>query len=972
MPGTRIAILLAAAFAAAADPPGARQSLNGVWQFALAANPAEASRHEAEWTGPDDPAAMRPIPVPANWALHGFEEPIYDRPTEAEGFYRLRFDAAAPLAGQRTILHFGGVWSSAEVWLNGKRLGRHDSGFTAFSFDVTGTLRGSGNLLCVRVRQQTDQSLFDSNDDWALGGIYRDVWIEYLPAALHIERFEAVADYDAAQKAGLLRLRAMVIRAVKGEIGFTLTANVLDPAGTVAAKASVSGTLPGCIFLGCTGQEVILELRVEGAAAWTAETPNLYTVHLTVESEAAGRHARSDRIGFRRVSIEGNVLKLNGRPVTLRGVARHDLHPLSGRATTEENWRQDLSLMKLANINAVRTSHYPPAEGFLRLCDELGMYVIEEIPFGKGGDQMHDQATAAAAYLRMQETLARDFNRPSVIVWSVGNEDPFTSLHSSIVRAVRGIDPSRPVLLPYRFEESLPAEVSILAPHYLTSGEYRQLAARAARPFISTEYNHALGEDFGDLAQRWAAIRSGPAGAGGMIWHWADQGLRRPVLGRPVLDPLRHFGQYKDKGSELIFHSPAGDGFIYDTHGINGADGIVNPDRSPQPDYWEVRAVYSPLRAAAGPLRVGASGGEISLPVRNDYDFVDSSAVLIGWRLMRGPVCLDRGETRLAIAARSAGTLTIPARRQFDREGPYYLALTFHHADGAVMHQQSIRLVPEGREAAGRPPASSKAAAALSTKWRIGRAGGTIPVRSGDRMFTIDSKTGLLLGAAQGPAPILGAMQPVVWRQPTLAELSWARKFGANLAPVLLGAPTAAKVEVKSGSEPKIFAEVSFPVDGGGTVGASLEYEFQPSGDLTLKYRLALNFSRAAIPEAGLGFDLAEPGAALSWIGLGEGESYPNKKEAAVFGYWKQSLQALARSGARSGVEEIALETGAGAGLIIQGAPAFRVEGSQLRLLSFLGGRYNKSKQPDCPAHRLTPGEGKTVEGVLLLRLPPP
>jgi beta-galactosidase len=233
------------------------------------------------------------------------------------------------------------------------------------------------------------------------------------------------------------------------------------------------------------------------------------------------------RVGFREISTAGGVLRVNGQAIKLRGVNRHDEHPDTGRATTPAQWLQDIKLMKAANINYIRLAHYPPSEGFIDLCDELGMYVSNEISMGYGGDQMHNPALAGAALLRSYATVARDINHPSVIIWTVGNEDPLTSLHLAALRTVKGLDPTRPLLMPWRAETWLPPEIHLLSPHYFTASKYDELASRADRPIVTTEFSHAFGNDgFGGLQERWQALTQHPSGAGGAIWLWADQGLK--------------------------------------------------------------------------------------------------------------------------------------------------------------------------------------------------------------------------------------------------------------------------------------------------------------------------------------------------------------------------------------------------------------------------------------------------------------
>lgn len=334
--------------------PARTMSLNGDWQFALAPNPAEAERmarfHEPSF----DASAFRPLPVPANWALHGFEDPLYTQhwkvgdvdnlpiPSEAEGFYLHRFQAPADFAGKRVLLQFGGVWSSAEVWLNGQLLGRHDSGFTAFQFDVQERLRpGAENTLAVRVRQRTNNSLLDTNDDWALGGIYREVRLEAMPSEGYIERIETQTKFDASYRDATLNLRVFFGRLLHTPQPMDVRVTLADGAGAEVARAEHAGAIKSCGFIVC-GQEVPFALPVRAPRQWTAETPELY--QLRVDLLIGGRvvHTREMPIGFREVSTAGGVLTVNGQPVRIRGVGRHDLNPEVGRATRPEDWLRDI------------------------------------------------------------------------------------------------------------------------------------------------------------------------------------------------------------------------------------------------------------------------------------------------------------------------------------------------------------------------------------------------------------------------------------------------------------------------------------------------------------------------------------------------------------------------------------------------------------------------------------------------------
>jgi beta-galactosidase len=276
-------------------------------------------------------------------------------------------------------------------------------------------------------------------------------------------------------------------------------------------------------------------LRIAQPHLWTAETPALYTLELAL---ASGQRI-SETIGLRQVTVVDGVLRLNGRPIKLRGVDHHDLWPEQGRVATEERMRRDLALMRAANINFIRTSHYPPHPRLLELCDELGFYVMDEVPFGFGDAHLTDPAYQEDLFVRARATLQRDRNRASVIIWSVGNENPNTPLTFATGKLVKQLDPSRPICFPQvgsyfgRSHGDLPPWVDIYAPHYPVVATVENYAQTLTRPVIFTEYAHALGLATDRIEAQWAVMQASPRLAGGAVWMFQDQGILRPSA-KPV------------------------------------------------------------------------------------------------------------------------------------------------------------------------------------------------------------------------------------------------------------------------------------------------------------------------------------------------------------------------------------------------------------------------------------------------------
>ncbi|HYC70383.1 MAG TPA: glycoside hydrolase family 2 TIM barrel-domain containing protein [Opitutaceae bacterium] len=952
--------------------PGAEsvlQSLNGTWRFALAKDAAAADAlakfHEESF----DPAGFREIPVPANWTTHGFEEPHYVNGTKSEGFYLHAFPVPESARGKRVLLRFGGVWQSAEVWLNGKLLGRHDSGFTGFAFDASAAvLPGAENRLAVRVRQQTPLFKLDANDDWALPGIYRDVWLEVMPKEWNLESVEVVTDFDDDFRDATLRVRAFVMRNERADFfaaspPFEVRA-ILSREGREVQRASFTGTVTGAH----NSREVPLALRIAAPAPWTAESPNLYDLRVELLRDGQVVHAWSDRIGFREISTAGGVLRLNGQAIKLRGVARHDQHPDVGRATRREHWLEDIRLMKAANINAVRTAHYPPHEGFVRLCDELGLYVIEEVPFGFGGDRMSDPSYAEGVFLRVHETVARDRNRPSVIVWSVGNEDPFSALHLQALRMVKGLDPTRPTLLPFRADEYLPPEVDILAPHYWKAEEYDRLGARAGRPVITTEYSHALGPDeLGELQERWDGLTRHPAGAGAMIWAWADQGLKRPINGRTVIDPLLEKSKYTREGSELVGHKRAGPDAVYDAHGNLGADGIVDADREPQRDYWETKAVYAPVRVLVEQLDF-VPGQDAIIPIRNDFDFTDLEALEITWELFRGAEVLDSGKTRLKAGPHATERLLVPTAKLGNGGSPAYVRLKFGDADGRQVALRSVRIGSQAEILNHSGPVPGLKVQTIGTVTRV---------TAGSTTYAFDAGSGDLASIEHGGVALARGMDLVVWR-----AAKWSERNQLDRRPVqhpwatylqrMRPAVRTWKVSETAASV-RIEAAVDYRYDEKNTVAVDYVYTVVPLGGLRIAYTVKPQVELEWLPEIGIELETGGALTSVEWLGWGPGSSLPNRRAATSYGQYRAGAGTMDAQDTKAGVEWALFDFGGRATLRAERPMAFRLDGEgaaqRLRLLTHVAGAWVKGGPPERPEWRLDLTEGRTFAGSLQLKV---
>lgn len=795
------------------------------WYFRLANGRVQADSLVSAgfYTSDFQPVGFSKVYVPSNWAVQGYEEPVYRgfsdkektdyRDDDAsEGLYIKRFTLPSSFGGKRILLHFGGVWNSAEVWLNGKRLGRHDSGYTSFAFDATGVANKGENVLAVRVRQTYPGYKTDTYDDWTLGGIYRDVTLEAMPRSRRIDRVTATTFMN-----GEVDVRVMVADEHKNTLPgnypsptepYQVRLTLTDANGQTVASETVDVTARAS-----STTETRRRLRVSSPRLWSAETPYLYTLKAELVEAGTVSHERKQKIGIREISTKDGVFRINGTAVKLRGVNRHDEHPDVGRAVTREHWLEDLRLMKLANINYVRAAHYQHAKGFIEMCDSMGMYVGAEVSLGGAAQLMYDPAFAAPVMLRVFETVTRDLNNPSVIYWSVGNEDPVTDMHIQAVRTVKGLDPTRPVLMPWNAEMSLPEEIDILAPHYWTAHQYDSIASLSKRPIITTEYVHAYGEQrMGGLEDCWKTLTKHPAGAGGAVWMWADQGLKTSVK--------------RQKKSSLA----KGDEYL--RLDANGWDGITDSYRRPTRDLEEVKAVYCPIDAEL-------VNGRIVL--HNNYDFLNMNTVTVRWQTFADYKEKDSGQTVLDAAPHQTAVLNINTKKTD------YVWLTFTDATGHEIGRRWVAM-EDGRWMD-------------DVKWK-GKGKKNLPV--------IDAATGLPKG-----------FRPTVWH-----KLNDGDQIIKNRSFAVSPEKYSTKVISLETDGNVTRSIVHYAINDSNSIDASYVITAGGKESMTIAYEITPHLQSNYVPVVGLAYQLQQPQTLKHWFGLGPDEAYPNKQAAGMLGLW--------------------------------------------------------------------------------------
>ena len=835
VPGVFLAAVLTA-LPQMPSEPNRVSPLDGAWDFALLnSNGVQI--------------AAGGIDVPSSWELRGYGKPRYDADISGEvGVYRRRFIVPRDWAADdRVYLRFDGVQFGAEVRLNGQVVGDFTTSFNAVVLEVTDAVRRPGeNELVVKTHGHPKGAEFDTNDDWTLHGIHRLVTLFALPP-------RHIVDWRLTTKA-------------KGaDAAVAVSVETSDSSPALVELLDANGERVG----GGEGQKV--EFVVANARLWTAETPALYTLVLRIPGQEIRR-----RVGLREVAWSDGVLRLNGRPIELRGINHHDLSPVNGRAITAEEQRRDVELIVAANCNFIRTSHYPPSEALLDACDELGVYVMDEVPFGGGKKLVEDASYGPSLLERARLTLERDANRASVIAWSIGNEQKVTLITVAAEREVRRLDPTRPTCFPQQpnyfekhvTEKGMAEQGDILNWHYpLVIAPADKLTGewfpKFDRPFVSGEFAHANGLDFGYLEDYLRLVRGTPSYAGGAVWMFQDQGIVRKREDIPA-----------ERRATCVV---ARDGTWYDSCGCLGTDGIVYADRTPQADYAELRQVYSPVQVA---FSVGAESVDIVLS--NHFDFVALDEKLVGtWRFVSDRSVIAQGELDLRdVPARGTGTVRVarPA------------------ADGTVQWLDvTFRTRKDGRQVFTKTYPLAFAADRFEPK-DVG-----IPAYS----FALDEASGSVrLEDAQGRVLLDGRPLLRTDRRRMLGKDFSYAAFAQPWSPKVL-TPASARVRERTAHR-IVCGYVYEPTNAvAARVDAEVAFDLLPDR-VRVSYALVQNVDRKVF-ETGLAFAFRQRNVRFEWVGLGPYETYPGTTALSNFGVWSLGTKDLRFVGNRHGTQILRL-----------------------------------------------------------------
>ncbi len=877
-------------------------SLNGTWKFHYASVPAQAP----EIAAPEfDDHAWSSIAVPSNWELQGFGTPIYtnfiypwvpvdppfvpvdDNPV---GSYRRTFQVPADWKGEQITLHFDGVSSAFYCWLNGTLVGFHKGSRVPADFDITSLLKTGENILAVRVYRWSDASYLEDQDHWRLSGIFREVYLAAAPKFQLYDFFvrtELDGDYRDAELKIHAKVRSFGATEPKG---WTLEGRLYDTHGTEALASPISIPVEKLIERDRPWLHrgnvpfADLQAHVANPRKWSAEFPHLYTLTLALkDARGATMDARACRIGFRSVEINDRRLLINGCPVKLQGVNRHDFHQLAGKTVSEETMLADVKLMKQLNFNAVRTSHYPNSPRWTELCDEYGLYVIAEADLethGIGARLTNDSEWTAAFLDRAVNLVERDKNHACIIAWSLGNESGSGPNHAAMSGWIHDYDPTRFVHYegaqgntgPHDFDRHPdPAYVDVVSRMYVDIPTMVRWAndPRETRPAMWCEYAHAMGNSLGNFYKYWDAIRGHDQLIGAFIWDWTDQGLlKTDPNGKKFWAYGGDFGDKINSGN-----------FCF--------NGLLSPDQTIKPAGWEAKRVMQPV------VIEKVAGATHRFRVTNWHDFADLSRYDIAWEFTENGHVLQHGTLpALQTPARASDLIEVPWREATAKAGREY------HAKIVFSLRTDASWAPRGHVVAWEQfaipfaaPKPSPVPAADAPALQIHESSDTVAVTGDGFAISWNRSDGALNSYRLAQTELLRApLRPNFWRPITDNDVG-----GQMPARSGIWRDAATDSVVRSAKVTRIaenIVSVAFTLELPRVHSRwSSTYTVRGSGEIHVQNDFVAGSGLPELPRLGMQLQVGPAYDRLQWFGLGPHETYWDRQCSGAIGLYSVSVK---------------------------------------------------------------------------------
>lgn len=890
--------------------------LNGEWDFCLFDAPEQVPENLLAATlSAEEQAKWQPIVVPSNWQLKGYDKPIYcnvkypfpvnppiapsENPT---GCYRTTFSVTKAQLSQRNHIVFEGVNSAFHLWCNGEYVGYSQDSRLPAEFDVSNLLVEGENRLATMVIRWSDGSYLEDQDMWWLSGIFRDVSLITKPRQ-HIQDVFVTPTLDACYRDATVSVRTSIKAQLRCKVGIQLF-----DGDTAVTEQIVTGTNNKRVDEKGGWDDVVFQtLEVKEPKHWTAETPYLYRIVVSLIDDSGNVIDREAyNVGFRNVEMKNGQLLVNGKAVLIRGVNRHEHHQAKGHAINEDDMLEDIKLLKQNNFNAVRTAHYPNHPRWYELCDEYGLYVVDEaniethgmFPMGR---LSRDPLWAGAYMARFTQMVERDKNHPSIIIWSLGNECGHGPTHDAMYGWAKSFDPSRPVQ--YEGGGADTTATDIIAPMYArvdTDVEDDAVPKWAIkkwlslpgenRPVILCEYAHAMGNSLGSFDEYWKAFKDYPRLQGGFIWDWVDQGLTK----------------HTDSGD--AFWAYGGDFGDTDNDRQFCINGLLFPDRTPHPHLFEAKYCQQHLS-----FSLTEETDKWQLSVKSDYLFRHTDNELLRWQVLENGKPIIEGECPIYVAPQQAQTVSIAPEISFKAGALYHLNIDVVLANdcawakaGHVIDTAQLALANKS----GLIPfvstanvANENAESGVSVKAE----NTTLLVSVKNNVFSFNSESGLLTSWLHEDSETLSAplednffrapldndigVSEVDNPDPNAWESRW-RRAGIGKWDRIC---TSVDVE-QSTFDVRITSLFEYHYNDKLIAATKWVYTINHQAVLTVEVEVLLDDSLPPMPRIGLQAAVPAPRSneqermRVTWQGLGPFENYPDRKAAARFGEHSLSI----------------------------------------------------------------------------------
>lgn len=865
--------------------------LNGTWKFKYYKNPSlspsdiHLAGNISDW---DD------ITVPGNWQLQGngkYDSPVFTNikyPFEPNppfvpkdynpiGIYKKSFTIPPDWIDKQVFIHFAGIQSAMYLWINDEKVGYHEDGMLPSEFNITNYVKKGDNEITVQVFNWSSGSYLEDQDFWRLSGIYRDVYLFATPN-IRMRDFAVFSELDDEYKDATLNVTVDIenLHTLKNEQYF-IRATLIDMQGnTVSTFKSENFQVQNS-----TERTISLKNRVSNPLKWTAETPNLYKVGIELVST-------NDKIiqafvintGFRKIEIKNGLFLVNGKPVKIKGVNRHEFDMYSGRAITRKSMIKDILLMKQYNINSVRTSHYPNQPEWYNLCDEYGLYVMDEANIESHGLWVQDYYIGdrpewkQSIVERNINMVERDKNHPSIVFWSMGNESGVGPNFDSAYEAIKHADPQK---RPVHYESQNPAYKKVLSQFDIISQMYislndviRLFNEDTTRPMIICEYSHSMGNSLGNFSKYWNLFYKYPRMQGGFTWDWVDQGLR-----------------LKDENGKEYWN------IINYSDGANVNDGLVTPDRRVQPEMNELKKVYQNFSVK----EIDAIQGLVSIENRN-Y-FLSSDNIVLNWEVIEDGIVVYRNSLDdLRIEAQSQKLIRLQYPDNLIKTGKeYYLNLYFVLKQPTPWAEKGFEVAKEQIKL-NLPINNLIQDDNLNqfTHLSVSEKKTKLTIKGSDFSVVFDKKQGAIVSYKYKNREIFAdPLLPNFWRVPTDNDEgggsnSYASRWREAGLDNYIIENRGFRVKNQQAKEVavNIVNELIFNT---GAILQTTEYVVFADGKIDINNIFRVDEKLPPLARVGLVVSLPKNFDNIKWYGRGPFESYEDRKSAAFIGIWEGKVE---------------------------------------------------------------------------------